>query len=271
MSWKALSCSFALWITLASLGNAYSTISLNPSKENTLIQTTNPNAQVSNALGDLYVGETAQSSIRRGLIEFDIADHIPATATITGGTLTMTDVQGLNGNQALTLQATLQNWGAGTSYSSGATGAAATNGDATWLYASYNAGTPSNSTSWATSPGGNFSPTVSASAVDVGTGSAGYQVVWSSQQMINDLQSWANGSLPNYGWTILGNESPSTAKRLYGDNNTYDPSNVQPLLTVSYAVPEPAAAWLAISGLLALAVVKGRRARQAIDFLLRRA
>ncbi len=122
MSWKALSCSFALWITLASLGNAYSTISLNPSKENTLIQTTNPNAQVSNALGDLYVGETAQSSIRRGLIEFDIADHIPATATITGGTLTMTDVQGLNGNQALTLQATLQNWGAGTSYSSGAAG-----------------------------------------------------------------------------------------------------------------------------------------------------
>jgi hypothetical protein len=257
MSWKALSCGFAFWITLASLGNA-ATITLDPSLENTLVQTSGT-AQLSNALGNVYVGRTNQAagvSIRRGLIEFDIADNIPSDATITGGTLAMTDVQGLNGNQTLTLHDTLQSWGQGTSNGSG-NGAAATNGDATWLYTFYNASNPSASTKWAT-PGGSYSPTVSGSALDVATGSAGYLVLWesgSNPQMTADIQNWLSDPATNFGWTLLGNESQSqTTKALYG---MY--SSSQPLLTVSYAVPEPPAAWLAISGLFAVAVVKGRR------------
>ena len=58
--------------------------------------------QLSNGLGDIYVGRTNQDgqgpatiSIRRGLIAFDIADNIPAGATITGVTLTVDDVRGI--------------------------------------------------------------------------------------------------------------------------------------------------------------------------------
>ena len=65
---------------------------LPPSKTNTLIQVTSASAQqLSNGLGDIYVGRTNQDgqepatiSIRRGLVAFDIADNIPAGATITG-------------------------------------------------------------------------------------------------------------------------------------------------------------------------------------------
>src|SRR5262245_11524642 len=86
------------------------TIQFNPSKDNTIIQTTSASAQLSNGTGDLFVGRTNQDgqgpatiSIRRGLLEFNLAApgigglSIPAGATITGVTLTMRDVMGLNG------------------------------------------------------------------------------------------------------------------------------------------------------------------------------
>jgi hypothetical protein len=110
--WKATSLGFAFWIALASFGNGV-TITLNPSLENTVIQTSGT-AKLSNALGDVYVGRTNQdrqgpavTSIRRSLIDFNIAGSIPAGATITSGTLTMTDFQGLNGNQAVSLSQVL--------------------------------------------------------------------------------------------------------------------------------------------------------------------
>ena len=120
MFWKATSLGFAFWITLTSLGNADTLVSLNPSHENTLIQSSA--GTLSNAQGNIYVGLTNQAAgtnIRRGLIEFNIAgSSIPADATITGGTLTMTDVTSgtNNGVQTLNLYDVSQAWGQGTSY-----------------------------------------------------------------------------------------------------------------------------------------------------------
>ncbi|MGA2752089.1 MAG: hypothetical protein ABSG59_25280, partial [Verrucomicrobiota bacterium] len=130
MSWKATSLGFAFWVILASFGNA-DTLTLSPSLENTLIQSSA--GTLSNAQGNISVGRTNQdgsgpalTSIRRGLIELNVAGSIPAGATITGGTLTMTDATtGNNGSQTLNLYDMLQAWGQGTSYSSGGAGAAA--------------------------------------------------------------------------------------------------------------------------------------------------
>ena len=104
----------------ASLATAQSIVLL-PSKTNTLIQVTSASAQqLSNGLGDIYVGRTNQDgqgpatiSIRRGLVAFDIADNIPAGATITGVTLTVDDVRGLNGNQTVSLSPNVSGLGAG--------------------------------------------------------------------------------------------------------------------------------------------------------------
>ena len=160
MSLKTTGCCLASLLAWTSLATAQSVV-LPPSKTNTLIQVTSASAeQLSNGLGDIYVGRTNQDgqgpatiSIRRGLVAFDIADNIPAGATITAVTLTMEDVMGLNGNQTVSLSRMFRDWGQGTSFFTGGQGAPATNGDATWYYTFYNASDPSASPTW-TAPGG---------------------------------------------------------------------------------------------------------------------
>ena len=147
-----------------------------------MIQVTGASVQqLSNGLGDIYVGRTNQDgqgaatiSIRRGLVAFDVADNIPAGATITGVTLTMDDVMGLNGNQTVSLSRMFRNWGKAPPFFRWP-GVPATNGDATWYYTSYNAGNPAASPAW-TAPGGesgvDYSASVSAASL-IYAGTAG--------------------------------------------------------------------------------------------------
>ena len=271
----ATCASLVVWLCAAAI-RADQIATLSPSQDNTLIEDIDPNAQLSNGEGDIYVGCTAGKAgilpIRRGLMEFDIADSgIPANATITGATLTLCDVQGLNGNQTVGLYPVLQPWGQGTSYFSGGQGAPATQNDATWLYTFYNAANPANSTPW-TTPGGSFGSTASATTVVVATSPVTGQLFsWSSPQMVADLQGWLDGASPNYGWGILGNETANqTAKRFVSpDSASLDtaPANVPPSLVISYTVPEPGTALLAVAAAAAIgAWGTGRRlSRSAID------
>lgn len=119
------------------------TITINPNKDNTLIQVVPGDPQLSNGQGDIYVSRTNQDgpgpttptkSIRRGLVAFDIAGSIPAGATITSVKLTMRDVMGLNGDPIVTLHRALADWGEGNSFTSGGAGVPAQQNDATWLY-----------------------------------------------------------------------------------------------------------------------------------------
>src|SRR5204863_1402647 len=94
--------------------------------------------------------------LRRGLIAFDLAS-IPANATITGATLSMFLSQAAGGPQAVSVSTASRDWGEGASNAGdpGGAGAPAQAGDATWLHTFYN-------TSFWTTPGGDFSPTSSA-------------------------------------------------------------------------------------------------------------
>ncbi len=244
------------------------TLNLNPVKDNTLIQETDPNSQLSNGDGDVFVGRTNQDgqgtptvSIRRGLEQFNVAASVPSGATITGVSLTMRDVTGLDGDQTVTLHDVLQDWGEGTSLQSGGMGAAATNGDATWLYTFYDASNPSASPIWST-PGGDFSPTVSGSTVISVEGGAGQLFTWSSTsnaQMIADVQSWLDNPATNFGWLLEGNESRGqTAKQLNSREST-----TPPVLTITYHVPEPTGLALGALAAVALAMLNlvRRRAR----------
>jgi hypothetical protein len=269
MMLKSLSVAFALVFTVVQISAAGS-VTLTPTKDNTLIQDTNAASQLSNGAGDIFVGRTAQDgsgpnttatiSIRRGLVEFNPAS-VPAGATITGVTLTMRDVMGLNGTSTITLHDALQDWGQGTSFQNGGMGAAATNGDATWLYTFFNAANPSASTTWNT-PGGSFSSTVSGAAVDSLT--APGLVTWSSAtnpQMITDVQNWIANPTSNFGWVILGDESAGqTARRLNSSESTTSPS-VPPSLVITYTVPEPSACTLCALAAVAMVVTRATRRR----------
>jgi hypothetical protein len=236
-------------VLLISLATSAATVSLVPSKDNTLIQQTNPNAQLSNGSGDILTGRTGQpvgQSIRRGLVHFDIDAAIPSGATITSATLTMLDVMGNNGDRVVSLHRALQDWGEGTSFQSGGMGAPATNNDATWLYTFYNAAAPGTSPTWST-PGGDFNPTASASTVVLGnTMGMAQSFQWSSSGMVADLQDWLDNPSTNYGWLVQGDESVGmTAKRLRGRTNNTTPNPDGPLLTITY-VPEPGAVCIAL-------------------------
>ena len=271
MKWKTLIvsvCSFACLSAVA----AANTITLNPSQWNTLVQVTSSagSAQLSNGQGDIYVGRTNQDqqnaptiSIRRGLIEFDVAGSLPAGATITGGSLTMCDIMGLNGNQTISLYDVLQGWGQGASNTSGGMGAPSQNNDATWYYTFYNAANPSASPTWNT-PGGYFSTTLSGSATDP-AGPAGQLVTWSSPQMVSDIQNWLNSPTGNFGWLMQGNESQGQTAKRFETQASNDTEGYVPELTIQYTVPtpEPSSAGLAVAGTaLATAFTLFRRMRR---------
>lgn len=241
-------------------------VQLLPSKDNTLIQQTTPTEQRSNGLGDLTVGRTNQDgqgpatiSIRRGLLEFDIANLIPAGAIITDVVLRVRDVQGLNGDPTVDLHRLLKDWGEGTSFQNGGQGALATDGDATWLYTFFDASSPETSPTWDT-PGGDFSSITSGSAVISDDLGGGQLFSWSSDdnpQMIADVQYWLDNPTSNFGWILIGDESSGqTAKRF-----TSREGAAPPLLEVTYAVVPEASVTVLVGIAAMIPVGAGIRSR----------
>jgi hypothetical protein len=271
MRWKLFCLGLTLIVPMVHSAAAAS-VAIQPSKDNTLIQQTNPASQLSNGQGDIFVGRTNQDgpgatiatiSTRRGLEAFDVAGNVPAGATITGVTLTMRDVMGLNGDPSVELHRLLQDWGEGASFQSGGMGAAAQNGDATWLYTFFNFASPGSSPTWST-PGGNFSATVSASAVIFDDLGGGQLFSWSSASnplMITDVQFWLDNPAANFGWLLKDNEAlGQTAKRFNSGESTLSP-NVPPVLTITYIVPEPPG--LALCAIVAISMaLTGRTVRR---------
>ena len=222
---SAMLCGLFAWTCSAG------TVTVSASKDNTLYQTSD--GSLSDALGPhFYVGENSNNLARRGLVAFDLTG-VPANAVVSSATLTLNmSRRGPSAaDHTVSIHSLTRNWGEGTSNAGdpGGTGDASTAGDATWLHAFYS------STFW-TTPGGDFSPTVSASLITTSNGA--YPVT--SAGLAADVQRWIQSPATNFGWILIGNESaPTTADRFDSRNNTT--AGVGPTLTVVYAVPEPAA------------------------------
>jgi len=200
-----------------------------PSKDNTLYE--DPGGQLSNGQGQyLFAGKTGQTSenLRRGLIAFDLSS-IPNNAIVTAATLSMyMSRPGGNDTVDISLSKALRDWGEGASNagSGGGGGAVAQTGDATWLHTFYN-------TSFWTTPGGDYSPTLSATTT-VSLNNTTYQ--WSSAGLLVDVQSWVSNPANNFGWVILGNEIDLGMAARFGTRE--NPTN-PPQLNVTFQVPEP--------------------------------
>ncbi len=199
-----------------------STVSLLPSKDNTLYED-DPPGQTSNGQGIyLFAGKTNQPFLRRGLVAFDLSE-IPANATIMDASLTLFLSQANGGVAAISLSKVSQDWGEGGSDAGdpGGFGAPAQTGDATWLHTFYN-------TSFWTTAGGDFSPTLSATTM-VDTVDTTY--TWSGSGLLADVEGWVANPASNFGWVVRGNEvDAGTAKRF---NTGENPSN-PPQLIVTY-------------------------------------
>jgi len=120
----------------------------------------------------------------------------------------------------------LANWGEGASNAGtpGGGGAPAQTGDATWLHTFY-------STSFWTTPGGDFSGTMSATTP---IGPVNTIHTWSGSGLLADVQSWVSTPAGNFGWIILADEvDVQSAQRFNTRENTSNP----PQLTITYQVP----------------------------------
>jgi hypothetical protein len=209
---------------LASAGS----ISINPSKDNTLYEYVPADGDRSNGVGiHFFTGETAMGFLRRGVVAFDIAGSIPAGSTIIGVSLSMNMSRTpLDTARTVELHKLLGDWGEGTSNADNeeGQGAPATTNDATWRHRFYD-------TIFWTTQGGDFSATVSATQ---SVGSIG-QYTWSSAQMVADVQSWLDNPASNFGWLLLGDESAAATAKRFDTRESASP----PVLTIEYTRSRP--------------------------------
>jgi len=204
-------------------------IVINPSQDNTLYEYDPAEGDMSNALGlHLFAGETGMGELRRGVIAFDIAAHIPAGSTITVVSLSMNMSRtAVETARTIELHKLLADWGEGTSHAPGeeGDGAPATANDATWRHRFFD-------TIFWTNEGGDFSAIVSASQ---SVGAIG-QYTWTSAQMVADAQSWLDNPGSNFGWLVLGDESTIATSKRFDTRESASP----PVLTIQY-IPGPRA------------------------------
>src|SRR5205085_6553381 len=112
----------------------------------------------------------------------------------------------------------------------GGGGTQAAPGDATWLYTFYN------TSSWI-NPGGDFSPTASATTT-VSTLNTTY--LWSGSGLVADVQAWVSNPASNFGWIIRGNEvTGGVAQRFNSRQNSSNPPQLMVSFEVSTPTPTP--------------------------------
>ncbi len=224
-------------------------ITLGAARDNTLYQ--DSAGALSNGAGRYtFAGMNANGEARRGLMWFDVAGSLPGGATITSVSLTLHMSRTNTGSAAVSLHRALAAWGEEASLApkEQGTGAPAEPGDATWLHTFYA------QSFWAT-PGGDFDPAESASALVAGNGFYTWE---STGELVADAQSWLDAPASNFGWALVGDEStPTTAKRF--DTRESPDAWVRPSLRIEFVtVPAPGALALVFGG----GVIVGVRRRR---------
>lgn len=202
-------------------------IVINPRKDNTLYEYDPAEGDTSNALGlHFFAGETGMGELRRGVVAFDIAGHIPSGSTVTAVSLSMNMSRtAVETARTVELHKLLADWGEGTSDAPGeeGDGAPATSNDATWRHRFFD-------TIFWTNEGGDFSATVTASQ---SVGVVG-QYTWSSAQMVADVQAWLDNPASNFGWLVLGDETAIATAKRFDTRESASP----PMLTIEF-IPGP--------------------------------
>ena len=175
------------------------------------------------------VGPNAGELLRRAVLAFDVAAHVPSGATINSVSLTLHMSKTVSGPNLATLHRLGADWGEGDSNAGtpGGAGTASATGDATWIHRFYD------TDSWAT-PGGDFAPTASGTRMIDGVGF----YVWSGSGMVADVQAWVDQPSDDHGWILLGNESISmTAKRF--DSREISAESFRPALQIDFTFVPP--------------------------------
>lgn len=260
----------AAWANPASAEQA----TLSPSRDTTIYS---DGANNSNALGEAFsVGKNNSGGTRRALIGFDLSSLSPpgSRAIIDHATLNLYLI-GASGSTTTQADVSLSlyvlpdlgstSWGEGQSsssaFSGGGRGVAATTGDATWQNLRYQSGA---SIPWANAGAvASMGDAIHANdwswkGVKVNTNES--LVSMNLDPQLTGLQGWADGTIPNHGWVLLGDESKNGTKLDFASRDAGSkspselPSAYRPTLVIDYhLVPEPSALVACAACMLAMA------------------
>jgi hypothetical protein len=228
-----------------------------PASRDTTIFQNPPHNSAGGAVG-IFAGTNGAGSPRRGIIAFDVAAQVPAGAIITGVELRMYLATAANAlGEPLGLHRLSADWGEGTagststSVSGSGGGFAAGIGDATWNARFHS---PTSPTPWS-APGATGDYATLASTITIVSNAVDAPFTWhSSLDMVNDLRSWRDNPMTNFGWALINaNEGRSASARAFysrsamlnSSGGPLDPA-WRPTLTVTYIVPEPATLFLLV-------------------------
>jgi len=187
----ALVLGMLLSILPATAWSAVATI--NPSQDNTVAQELPDNS--SGACESIFSGMIADTpdGARRALMQFDLSS-IPPGSNINSVTLNMMVTRGENHvDSTFTLHPNTAAWAEGVEgcgVRGGGQGEPSTGG-----------------VTWTTKPG-NGGASASTPVNDT-------MPSWSSATMVNEVQAWVNGTTPNYGWVLIGDETQTTTTRRF--------------------------------------------------------
>jgi hypothetical protein len=193
----------------------------------------------------LYSGVDASGGIKRALLKFDVWRHVPHEAHITNVRLILTLARVAEGNASarpVDLRTVMESWGEGATRSDNEHGIPADDGDVTWYYRRYQ----DFDELWS-SAGGNYDypdrEHPAASAL-IEHPAVGQRVVWSSEEMLDDVESWLVDPGQNYGWGLLndpehtyeesGDESSQRNYAYLGFGSRDGSRDAQPVLEVTY-------------------------------------
>lgn len=198
-------------------------VTLEPAADATLYEDASGDA--ANGAGDyLFAGMTAEPTVRRALLRFDLTS-IPPGSIVDSVELTLTMSRSIVGEENVALHRATTAWSEGPSDALGpeGVGAPAQAGDVTWLHTDYD------TTFW-TTPGGDFEPTASAAR---GVANVGTYTWGSTPGLVADVQSWVDGTRPNHGWMLVGYEASAPTAKRFDSRENPDPGS-RPALRVVF-------------------------------------
>ncbi|NUP90795.1 MAG: DNRLRE domain-containing protein [Candidatus Sumerlaeia bacterium] len=178
----------------------------------------------------LRTGRTFEPSNRRALIRFDLSS-IPASPSISAAELTLVVYRLIGDETELTLHRVTSDWvegdGLGIGGSEGGQMGTVVEGAVTWNSRQHS-GSPEADVPW-TLEGGDFEPLPSAIVSQNGTG----PVTFSGPGLAADLQAWIDGTGPNYGWMLLGDENTDGSARAIWSSDAPNEAD-RPVLTLTF-------------------------------------
>ncbi len=202
------------------------TVALQPTADASLYEVRGETENANGAGQSVFCGMTGGASVRRALLRFDVATHVPAGSTVVGASLRMQLTNTISGPQLVRLHRVTTAWTEGPTAPGGGEGggAPAVAGDATWSFASLPGA------AW-TNLGGDF---VAASSATKSVDQLGaYE--WSGPGLDADVQGWVDGVV-DHGWIVLGNEGEIASAKRFASRENVDP-DARPVLTIDFVPP----------------------------------